>query len=373
MGRTYPPRKLADRIAAKVFRGQGAETWHEAHMRYLSIAGEYGLLGYAREVYIDMAQWFDPETLETYLPHFRSFTRVHTLRITGFDIPRFLPAFERYFEQFVPTLRSLHLPYVTGGIYEVLEFICKFPHLDDLSITLSSSHCIDIPSRFSMEHSPPLRGTLLLRGWSSIPAQFLLKIPRGLHFRSINAGGVEKVELDEILAACSLNLETLSLCPLSRKSTQYHCSSGKICCRSLNNPLCYTAVDAVDLSGNLLLARFELRVKSPDDLTLALPSLRKTLLTISSPAFSEFTLKLEGIPMGIRFFQLLPGEVVWRDEWGMIDRDLNDMAQVVGREIRLVVQIEAAGGVWSPTLGGRVGDVFPLMNARGLVSVRVGL
>ena len=102
----------------------------------------------------------------------------------------------------------------------------------------------------------------------------------------------------------------------------------------------------------------------PDDLILALPTLRKTLSTISSPAFSEVTLKLEGCPMGIHFFQLLPHEGMWRDEWGLIDRDLDDMAHEIGRDIRLVVQVEAGGGVWSPTLGGLVGEVFPLMSER---------
>ena len=75
--------------------------------------------------------------------------------------------------------------------------------------------------------------------------------------------------------------------------------------------------------------------------------------------------------MGIHFFQLLPNEGMWRDEWGLIDRDLNDMAHEIGRDIRLVVQVEAGGGVLSPTLGGLVGDVFPLMSARGSVSVEV--
>jgi len=132
-------------------------------------------------------------------------------------------------------------------------------------------------------------------------------------------------------------------------------------------------VDSVDLSRNLALTRFELRADRPDDLTLALPPLRKTLSTISSPTFSEFTLKLEGIPVGIRFFQLLPSDVVWRDGWGTIDRNLNDMVRAAGRDIWLVFQVEAGRGVWSPRLGGLYGTALPLMNARGLVSVRVGL
>jgi len=107
-------------------------------VRYLSEAGERGLLGYAREVYIEVGQSLIPETLEAYLPHFRSFTQVHTLKIDYSNPAKSLPAFGRYFAPFVLTLRSLHLPYVAGGVYELLEFICKFPHLDNLSLTLSS-------------------------------------------------------------------------------------------------------------------------------------------------------------------------------------------------------------------------------------------
>ena len=331
------------------------------------MAGKYGLLVHAREVYINTSPSFVPETFETYLPHF---TRVHTPRISGFDVARFLPAFERYFAQFVPTLRSLDLPYVTGGIQEVLEFICKFPHLNNLFLTPSGSYRTDIrpPSRLSVEHSPPLKGTLVLGGWATSFVRFLLKVPGGLHFRSINAGDVNKGELEEILVACSSDLEVLSFHPLSRKFTQYYLPSSKIRYKSLNQPP-YPAPDAVDLSRNLALSRLQLRVNHTYDLALALSALRKTLSTISSPVFSEFTLKLDGIPVAIHFFQILLDNEMWRDECGLIDRHLNEMVHVVGRDIRLVVQVEGSG-VWSPTLGGLAGDTFPVMNARGLVSVK---
>jgi len=219
--RNHPPNKLKDRIKEKVLPGWRPKIdWGEVHLRYLSTGGKCGVLGYAREVYIDIGHNFTPQSLEVYLPHFRSFTQVHTLRISSFDLAKFLPAFEQYFAQFVPTLRSLRLPYVKAGTHEVLEFICKFPHLDDFSLTLSSVHSASVFPKLSVEHPPPLKGTLVLRGSASVPARFMLGIPGGLHFRSIDVGAVDKTELDEILAACSSNLETLFICPRSRKSTQ---------------------------------------------------------------------------------------------------------------------------------------------------------
>jgi len=239
LGRSYPPYKLVDRIVTRVLRGWKPME-HEVYLRRLSMAEKLGVLGYAREVYIDIGRNFLLETLEACFPHFHSFTQVRTLTIDGFDLKTFLPGFGRYFTQSVPALRSLHLPCVTSDLREVLEFICMFPHLDDLSLILSSYYCVGVPPSLSVERSPPLRGTLVLEGQVSIPARFLLGNPGGLHFRSINASVAGKVDLDRILVACSSDLEMLSLRPRqSSKFIQYHLPSGKVRCRSLNRPLRY--------------------------------------------------------------------------------------------------------------------------------------
>ena len=113
---------------------------------------------------------------------------------------------------------------------------------------------------------------MVLRGWASAPARFLLEIPGGLHFRSIDAGGVDKAAMDEILVACSSHLEVFSLCPRSRK---YH-PSYKSRCQSLSHPLRFPVLETANLSRNPALTRFELRV-DPDDLSLV-PSLSCTRL-----------------------------------------------------------------------------------------------
>lgn len=154
-------------------------------------------------------------------------------------------------------------------------------------------------------------------------------------------------------------------------------------CRPLNHRLRYPGLDAVSLSRNQALVRFEQRVEHPKDLTHALSAVRETLSTISSPVFSELTFKLEGFPMETHFFLLLCGDIVWEEGWGMVDRDLDDMVHSTGRDIRLVVQLgeipgtggrsstlrEIEGGI---TLRGFGGHMFPLMNARGLVEERTG-
>lgn len=127
-------------------------------------------------------------------------------------------------------------------------------------------------------------------------------------------------------------------------------------------------LETVDLSRNLALVQFELRV-DPEDLTLVPSLLHETLSTILSPAFSWFTLKLEGYPVAYHFFPDLSIRAVWGDGWQIIDKDLDDMVYATGRDIRFVVEVGTNGGVWSYRLQGFVEDMFPLMSARGLVSV----
>ena len=124
-------------------------------------------------------------------------------------------------------------------------------------------------------------------------------------------------------------------------------------------------LDTADLNQNLALTRLEVRV-DPDDLDLIPPLLHETLLTIRSPAFSEFVLRIEGLPANHKFLYELSVGTVWGDDWWIIDRDLNDMVTAAGRDIKFVVRV-GTFAIWGIELQGFVGGVFPLMNARGLV------
>ena len=136
----------------------------------------------------------------------------------------------------------------------------------------------------------------------------------------------------------------------------------------LNRYLCYSVVDTADLGKNSVLTRLEMRV-DPDDLAFVPPLLHETLSTISSPVFSEFTLKLQSLPKDHRFFYPLNISGAWGDNWWMIDRDLDDMVKATGRNIKFVVHVAANSGIWSVGLQRFVGYMFPSMNARGLVRV----
>lgn len=112
---------------------------HDVHMKYLPKAGGRGLsLGYAREVSSTLEAISLPRpSAKLSLSHFRPLNQVQNLRISDLYVARFPPTFGRCSEQFVTILRSLPLPRVIGrpGVHEILEFICKFLHLDRLYST----------------------------------------------------------------------------------------------------------------------------------------------------------------------------------------------------------------------------------------------
>ena len=107
------------------------------HARYLLAVEERGLLryGYIRELSLDLSDLAHPEKA-LQLRQLRALGAVHTLSIDSLTLPKILPTFDNYFSQFVPTLRSLSLQRTScEDVHQLMEFICRFPHLDDLAFT----------------------------------------------------------------------------------------------------------------------------------------------------------------------------------------------------------------------------------------------
>jgi hypothetical protein len=141
------------------------------------------------------------------------------LSIYWFDIPVFLKHFDTYFANFVPTLRSLHIDTpIRGESRDVLDFICRFPHLDDLTLTMTSEGLQDWRSWRSeslpiVETIPPFRGGLKLRGivgWLGHLLLQLVSLPGKRRFRSIDLRGCNSEAGQTIVDACSGSLESLS-------------------------------------------------------------------------------------------------------------------------------------------------------------------
>jgi len=69
----------------------------------------HGVLQYARQLFIEFGQGFDPTIFQPYIRHFQCFDRIQELGIFRLDTRGFLESFDTYFMNFIPTLLSLHL------------------------------------------------------------------------------------------------------------------------------------------------------------------------------------------------------------------------------------------------------------------------
>ena len=195
------------------------------HARYLSAAEERGLLryGYVREVDLDLSQLAHPENV-LQLQQLRALETVQGLTIESLALRQILPIFDRCFSQFVPTLRSLRLRTTRcENVHQLMEFICKFPHLDDLALTsprLGGLLSTNAPpgSEGSQRQPLPLRGDLVLDGTAHL-VRALSGVPGGVHFRSVEVDSGQE-DLPELLVACSSTLEVFTIrCFDSSKSS----------------------------------------------------------------------------------------------------------------------------------------------------------
>lgn len=193
------------------------------HARYLSAAEKRGLLryGYVREVHLDLTLLSHPANV-LQLQQLRALETVHLLIIESLDLPQILPIFDNCFSQFVPTLRSLSLQRTRcDDVHQVMEFICRFPHLHDLAFTgWYHSRLADAPPRSEgpRPRQPlPFGGHLDLGGPPHL-VQSLVGLPGGIRFRSIRAFSYLD-DLENLLAACSSTLEVLTIRYFKRRKS----------------------------------------------------------------------------------------------------------------------------------------------------------
>ena len=191
--------------------------------RYLSATEERGLLryGYIREVSLELFDLVHPEKVLR-LQQLRALETVHTLAIDSLALPRILPIFDSCFSQFVSTLRSLSLRDAScEDINQVTEFIYRFPHLDDLDLTLDGSEKGRHAHPGSMWPRPrqplPLGGHLRLARPSHV-VQWLVDLPGGIRFRSIYVDSSLN-DLEELLVARSSTLEVFTICYIDRRES----------------------------------------------------------------------------------------------------------------------------------------------------------
>lgn len=186
-------------------------------VRVLSAIAAHGLLPYARHLYIHLNRNFTPVNLQPFNDHFQRFDRIQELSIYWLHIPDFLSGnFDAYFPNFVPTLRSLHLDTPTGDTRDILDFICRFPNLDDLTFKMVSGDSRDWRTSGPLpvvNKMPPFRGRLKLCGIDERCGrmiQQLISLPGKCHFRSVDFRSCRFEVEQPIVDACSSTLESIS-------------------------------------------------------------------------------------------------------------------------------------------------------------------
>lgn len=187
-------------------------------VRALSWVAEHGLLPYARHLYIHLNKNFSPVNLRPFNDNFQRFDRIQELSIYWLHTPGFLEDFDTYFANFVQTLRSLHLDTPTGDVRDILDFICRFPHLDDLTFKLTSESSHDRRTWKSaslpvVKEVPPFRGRLKLGSigeWHSYIVQQLISLPGERRFRFVSFRNCTPEAEQPIIDACSGTIESIS-------------------------------------------------------------------------------------------------------------------------------------------------------------------
>jgi hypothetical protein len=180
----------------------------------LSELRELDLMSLVKEIRVMQrgdSRWFVPQAFSpSDLRCFLAFANVHTLQIRHLDINCFIPGIERYFQQFLPTLRSISLysPICSGQ--QLSYFLSLFPNLDDLDIEWFPPSSVPIHTmEFVPFSTPKLRGRLTLRDFRSMETcTYLIAGCEGLRFQYMdlrNVGGCAPI----LLKACAETLETL--------------------------------------------------------------------------------------------------------------------------------------------------------------------
>ena len=181
----------------------------------LSSLHELGLIPLVKEIRLGRSGirpvLFRPEVFPpSALGYFSTFNNVHTLRIQGLDVDRFMPVVEYYFQQFSPTLRSisLHCPTFCAP-QQLSHFLSLFPNLEDVDIRWPSLLNTTAPDTELVPFSAPeFRGLLALYSIPMVETwTHLIDICGVLRFHHMDLREVECRAI--LLEACAETLETL--------------------------------------------------------------------------------------------------------------------------------------------------------------------
>ena len=199
-----------------------------AELRPLAKLHKLDLLPFVKKLSIRSSSfdpWFSPKKLDKQtLRCFSALTNVQKLRIEMFDLSKFMPGIERYFEHFTPTLQSISLTVSSGTPRQLLCLLALFPNLDDIEIeyypTTGSEASTGAGSEVAVPFSvPSLRGQLKLTHFpSETMCRDMITLFGGLRFRYMDLFSVEGSRL--LLGACADTLQSVRIYPVVPRSKE---------------------------------------------------------------------------------------------------------------------------------------------------------
>ena len=188
---------------------------YEHQYKSLTNLRRYGLVEYIRRIELDLLPPFNNKSPTfRYLKDMGPATSLRALALTEYNVFDFSES--KKLAQATSSLVTLELVNPEGTSGDVLQFICLFPNLDNLSVVRYSKTW----AKSALHHgtSPSFRGVLTLKhmdcGGEDGFVQGLLKVPGGLRFHKLDLKCTEGAE--PLIRACSRTLRTLFYQP--RKS-----------------------------------------------------------------------------------------------------------------------------------------------------------
>ena len=192
-----------------------------------------GVASYTRTIllsYDTRRSWIEPANLDMFFDHFRSFTSVERLVISGLESSKFnATSTAHYFGHFTATVQSLQLGTAIGTPASLFSFISAFPLVDDLAIELPSlvgggANLGEVTRPASV---PRFRGKIRLLDMvceSSPLVELLCTLP--LHFHTVwvssrDAGRLP--QLAKLVSKCGKTLRSLHIARKTRGMISYTC------------------------------------------------------------------------------------------------------------------------------------------------------
>ena len=183
-------------------------------------ADPQGIASYPRVITLvsSSKSWLEPANLARFYDHFRSFSRVERLTISGLEAGKFdTTSTLRYFGNFAATLRSLELRTAVGTPVSLLSFICAFPLVDDLAIKYPNPAAgggnqgeVTLPASV-----PSFKGELRLLDMfheSDPLVELLCALPLSFHTISISSRETQRLpQLSKLVGKCGKTLRSLHI------------------------------------------------------------------------------------------------------------------------------------------------------------------